>query len=353
MNRQARIFRQSNRAASVWLALATCLPFTAAGTRCQAAPAILWVTLVSHFDRPAAMTDRDLDALGHLANKFPNVPWTHLFNPVAFTEETPLRDPMRRFVVEQHDQRGAEIGVHTHMYRSLVEAAGVVFRTSPSVSARSVADGQDASGYAVPMSAYSRSEIAAILELAEQLFEKNGLGRPSTFCAGFYTTSLSLQQEIVKRRYTVSAAAFPQDTAIGAEYAKAWQLLCGWDGKVSHRTRPYRVSAHSILPGGSSPFLTSSSGVLVEIPQTCKIDWMVSAEDMQVIFREHLQIASEGQSTAVCLAIHEVSAARYAKKYEEVLKQIVDVAANHDDVEIRFVTCRELREQFLAGISDK
>ena len=307
----------------------------------------LWVTAVSHFDRPWNMTEEDLGALQRLSVQHPTVHWTHLYNPVAYTQETPLREAMERFVKRQQAD-GGEVGVHVHMYRSLVEAAGVPFRQHPSVSAREVEGSHDESGYCVPTTAYAEDEIAAILNYTVRVFSERSLGRPQTFCAGFYTTSVPLQRQVAKHQFTVSAAAFPQRTTIGKEYAPAWQILVGWEGRISHLTRPYWISATTILPEGGAPFLTNKKGRLLEVPQTCKIDWMVSADEMQRIFGEHYQIAKEGTPTAVCLAIHETSASEQEQKFHQVLTHIEERAKTGDGVAVRFVTCSELRGEWLS-----
>ena len=45
----------------------------------------VFVTLVSHFDRPWTMSSKDLIALKTLTKNHPKVRWTHLFNPVSYT----------------------------------------------------------------------------------------------------------------------------------------------------------------------------------------------------------------------------------------------------------------------------
>ena len=146
--------------------------------------------MVSHFDRPWTMAANDLDALRNLTKNHPEMRWTHLYNPVAYTTPTPLREQMEDYVKESRDEHGAEIGVHLHMYRTFVESAGVEYRIRPSVSAKQERGSSDPSGYSVPMSAYSGDEISKMLEFTRAKFRKQGLGVPKTFCAGFYTCLL-------------------------------------------------------------------------------------------------------------------------------------------------------------------
>ena len=116
---------------------------------------VVYVTMVSHFDRPWTMEVNDLTALGNLTKNHPQMRWTHLYNPVAYTTPTPLREEMEAYVKESRDKHRAEIGVHLHMYRTFVESAGVKYRIHPSVSAKQASGSSDPSGYSVPMSAYT------------------------------------------------------------------------------------------------------------------------------------------------------------------------------------------------------
>lgn len=328
----------------LWVAVA-CL--NVCSPQADADPAV-YVTMVSHFDRPWAMTDGDLVALEKLTRLHPKMRWTHLYNPVAYTQETPLREAMERFVKQTRDHHGAEIGTHLHMYRSLLAAAGVTFVADPSVTAQQVEGSRDDSGYAVPITRYSREEIGRLLEHTRKIYQERGLGQPKTFCAGFYATSLDLQNMIAAHGYTTSAAAFPTQTVYGAQYAPSWHALSGWNASVTYKSRPYRISQTSILPGHDAPFINAiDKQPLVEIPQTCKIDWMVSAEEMKLIFKEHLAIARQGTTTAICLAIHETSSEANFEKFHQVLRYIDEHIHSGSQPQVKYITTAELRARIL------
>jgi len=109
-----------------------------------------------------------------------------------------------------------------------------------------------------------------------------------------------------------------------------------------------RVSQQTILPTLRAPYISVADGQpLVEIPQTCKIDWMVSTDDIKAIFKHHLEIARAGKPTAVCLAIHEISAEEHFSKYDEVLNYIDKRARVGKKPRIQYVTASELRTALL------
>tara|TARA_Y100000588_G_scaffold245181_2_gene259493 strand:+ start:3304 stop:4371 length:1068 start_codon:yes stop_codon:yes gene_type:complete len=312
--------------------------------------AVLHVSVVSHFDRPWAMGIDDLEAFRTLTKNHPKMRWTHLYNPVAYTQLTPHYKKMESFVKECRDDHGAEIGVHLHMYESLLKKADVKFRSSPSMNAQSAEKSYDDTGYSVPMTIYSRKEIDKILNFTLNTFRERKLGRPRSFCAGFYAASTELQKAIAANGYHISAAAFPPGNEFGARYAPSWHELAGWDKTVTVRSRPYKISKKSILPTGKGPFIKAlDNKPLIEFPQTCKIDWMVSSEDMKTIFKEHLKFCSDGQMSAVCLAIHENNAAQYLKKYDDVLNFIDEqiLSNNKKGIHIRYSTLSFIRKSFL------
>ena len=59
---------------------------------------ILHVSVVSHFDQPWAMGIDDLNAFRTLTKNHPKMRWTHLYNPVAYTQLTPHYKKMESFV---------------------------------------------------------------------------------------------------------------------------------------------------------------------------------------------------------------------------------------------------------------
>lgn len=312
-------------------------------------PAPVYVTMFSHFDAPWNMSSADLTGLRLLSANHPGMRWTHLWNPAGYTQSTPLLAAIEAYLVESRDLHGAEIGVHTHMYSSLVLAAGVPFHSSPSVNGGPPGCCCDSGGYAVPTSSYSYDQISSILRFTVDKFLERGLCRPRSYCAGYYTTNLDLQRALVDLDFTTSAAAFPPGTTIGTQYGPCWDLLSGWDSSVTHMTEPYPVSASTILPGGPAPYLQGDLGPLYEIPQTSKIDWMLSASDMQGIFLDHYNLALSGTPTAVSFAMHEELAAGEWSKFDTVLDYVAQMQAA-GGAPVIYVTAAELREAFL-GLS--
>ena len=74
---------------------------------------------------------------------------------------------------------------------------------------------------------------------------------------------------------------------------------------------------------------------------------MVSAEDMKVIFKEHLAIARQGATTAICLAIHETSSEGNFDKFHQVLRYIDEHIHSGSQPQVKYITTAELRDRIL------
>ena len=151
---------------------------------------------------------------------------------------------------------------------------------------------------------------------------------------------------LVDLGFTVSASAFPND-APGAKYGSCWLAATQWGTAIDEMTRPYRVPVGSLLPSATGPFLENEFGPLMEIPQTCKIDFQVSEQDMKTVFDRHLAVAKSGTPTAVCLAFHGFNSNSSFNKYNRTLGYISAKRAAGDN--IVFVTASELRDVFLGA----
>ena len=314
-------------------------PVPAVGT------APLYVLCFSHFDRPWESSRLDLSRLRELTRRHPQVKWTHLFNPVAFTQPVAELNRLVAFVKDARDRQGAEIGLHLHMHRSFLDHCGISFRPTPTVHGANPESDVDPTGYAVPMTHYGPLELRGMLERSIALFLSNGLGRPQTFCAGYYAANNALQASLAASGFSVSAAAFPLGSVLGKNFPPAWHVLAGWNTSVDGMTLPYPVSTSSILPGGPPPYHQALDGPLLEIPQTGKIDWMMNRAEMITLFERHLDRARGGERTVVSFSLHENSAARDWDKFDAFFRAVEERSRNAG-VAVLYVTAQELRSQW-------
>ena len=81
------------------------------------------------------VSERNIKAMESFRDKFPHVPLLHFLNAAYFTKEGADNDTIKsliRRVIKKDD----ELGLHIHAWKSLVKAAGVEYRFSPTWSRR-------------------------------------------------------------------------------------------------------------------------------------------------------------------------------------------------------------------------
>jgi hypothetical protein len=233
------------------------------------------------------------------------------------------------------------------MYHSLVTASGAPFQDAPSWSGSPPDCGSDGGGYSVPITSYDKVDMLTVLSFGMDMLESRGFERPTTFCAGGWAASEELQSALASLDITVSAAAMPPGTDYGGTFGICWSMLCGWGyGTVTHTTPPYLVSEETIMPGGSPPYLVTAHGPLMEIPQVCKVAWMLSADEMKAVFLLNHALAEAGQPTAVSLAVHDFYGHDQFDKLHNVLA-FIDGYVDRGGVPVIYATAAEVRDAFL------
>jgi len=335
----------------LYVALLCAAMTTGAPADIRPEPAPLYVVMMSHFDLPWGINQSDIDGFRELSLRHPRMKWTHLYNPAAYTYDTPLLDEIEAYLVEARDVYGAEIGVHLHMYLNFLIEADVEFHDVRGFLSDNPPDCPGGPyGYSASMADYPRSEIQKMLQTSIDLYAVHGFERPTTFCAGFYGASTDLQATLVEEGFTVSAAAFPPGSEYGGWYGECWDIVSGWgDGTLTHWTPPYLVSTDTIMPDGAPPFLLTEDGPLIEIPQNCKNESKMSLGDMIEVYLGHYAIALAGRPTAVCMELHDISAGNYWVTYDSVLSYIEE-HSDGGDVPVVFATASEVREALLPAL---
>lgn len=147
----------------------------------------LYVVVSNDWDDPDNGDDK-LERQERLHARHPELLLTHFVGPYTFTD--PSVSPARRarlveWVTNLAQTEGDEIGLHVHPWCNFISTAGVTCRTSPSFA---YANG-DTSGYTVILASYTRTELEKIFGRASELFQQNGLPRPTSFRAGGWTAN--------------------------------------------------------------------------------------------------------------------------------------------------------------------
>lgn len=230
-------------------------------------------------------TDWDFADPGDGANQYqfrlhqdhPELRMTHFVGPYTFTDPalTPARRAdLVRWVLDQQNTYGDEIGLHIHPYCHFVTSAGVDCITDQST----VYPAGDTTGYTIKLGAYGRADFATLLEHAKEIFQQNNLPVPRTFRAGGWTATLD----------TIAALA---DTGFIADTsALNWKRIEEWKGDELYRwnmehwnpiddtSQPYYPNENDVL-SSESPTLP-----ILEVPDNGVMIDYVTLEEMNGLF---------------------------------------------------------------------
>ncbi len=226
--------------------------------------------------------DYYLNNMDVLRARHPELRYSHYFGPYSLTDPT-VSDGRRAQLVEwllaRRDANGDEIGVHLHPYCTFVDTTDVTCRTEPS----DVYAAGDPSGYTVIVSSYTVEEMTALLVATADLFEANGLGRPTSFRAGGWTADEGTLHAVQAAGYTVDVDAIVADRieeweGLGNGVFYEW-LMEHW-GDITITSQPY----HPQLLDASLPGTGDDAFDILEIPANAVIVDYVTASEMLETF---------------------------------------------------------------------
>lgn len=177
-----------------------------------------------------ALTDKNLDAMVQFGIEFPNVPLLHFLNPAYFTKPNVDTIEVARkihAVLRPCDEQG----LHLHGWKSLIENAGVTFRSVPTwadgYAASSSEDFTDDEGSGVPIVVYSKEEVRDIFKKSIQILTDHGFDRPRSFRAGGWMMDAKIQQVLCEQEFALDSSQVPPELIkerCGGYFGYQWML---------------------------------------------------------------------------------------------------------------------------------
>jgi hypothetical protein len=181
------------------------------------------------------------------------------------------------WVTNLRDTEGDEIGLHVHPYCNFIRTAGVTCRTAPSFAYAS----GDTTGYTVILASYTQAELEKIFARAAELFEQNGLGRPTSFRAGGWTASVGVLKALA------TAGHVADTSACNWARLEEWQNHAGADlyawnqehwASIDATSQPYYPSTTDLL-ADAAPHLS-----VLEVPDNgLLVDYVSGAEMIEML----------------------------------------------------------------------
>ncbi len=226
--------------------------------------------------------DDKLERQDRLHAHHPRMMMTHFVGPYTFTDPTVTATRAQQLVSwvrNWEQQAGDEIGLHVHPWCNFVTTAGVTCRTTPSFAKAS-----DPTGYTVILGSYTRTELEKLFIKAGQLFQANGLPKPTSFRAGGWTTTLDVMKALGTAGHVVDAS--------GANWSKLeeWEFVAGaqlyqWNrdnwSTIDEHSQPYYPNTNDLL-SDAPPHVD-----VLEVPDNGALVDYVSTDEMVTMLRSH------------------------------------------------------------------
>jgi len=242
----------------------------------------------------------NLAALTALRQTLGDVPLTHLLSPAYFTRAGADSATVKR-LIRSAMRPGDAVGLTLGGWKSLVETAGVIFRSSPTFWGETLRP-QDCAvdcGLDLPVNIYPEPELDRLFAVATTTLEKNGFGRPQGVLTEGWLASHAVLAAAARAgmRYDFSAVA-PELIAARAKQYPLYQWVKSLWSAVTPHTQPF--AAPAAVAG------------LTEIPQSlAALDYLAVAELGQ-IFDEYVeQVKKEPSHTLIFpLVIYQETASQ-------------------------------------------
>ncbi len=267
---------------------------------------------------------KNLDAMRSLRADYPDLPILHYLNAAYFTK--PDADPVKtreliQSVLLPIDQRG----LHIHAWKTLITGAGVAFRRSPGLATGdqplSDAECQYDCGHAVPISAYTSSEMAKVVRFSQSILAQQGFGKPIYFRSGAWMLSQDVAEALTANGIISDSSAVP-----GSFLQPAWgayplyqRVMALWPN-INSESQPFVIS--------------TQSGPLLEVPDNgCLADYMTAEQMLQVVHDNLVNAQSDGKIRTVVIGFHQETAMTYLPHIRGLLEGVAKLSAEGADIE--------------------
>ena len=261
------------------------------------------------------LSDENLAVFADFRAAHPEIPLTQFINAAYFdkADVDAAQVSMRiRQALQPHD----ELGLHIHPWKSMVEAAGVTFRSKPTIWGveRPERKNWPDPGHDVSVEAYTIDEFQKLVAHSKAVLGANGFVLSNSFRAGAWLAGPRVLEAIRREGFVIDSSA--TDTK--------------WHTKIAQFALPQMI--RDIWPdvtAETQPFYISTpAGDVLEIPDTGALADYVTAEQMA----GHISnaVAKLGDDHLyVHIGFHQETAATYIGRVIEALSIVKAKHADH------------------------
>jgi len=251
-----------------------------------------------------------------------DIPMTHFFNPYIYIYLSSNRATYLTNWVKNRTEDS--IGLHLHMYDSLVKASGVKVNNNPAWGSPM------GNGHDTPNSNYSYEDFKEIILWSINQFEKNGIERPTMYRAGGWF----IDEENIN---VLNDLDFQIESSGRTYYIHGRNLLEGpWN--LSTTTQPYQMNSRN-QNTSNNPNIN-----IWEYPNNGGDSWAYTSEQLVSNFKSNYDRGIQNVDTVVTFLSHPHWFDKEGPKIQEVLKYVYTYSYNNDKGPVIFLTLDKVHE---------
>ncbi|MBI4612404.1 MAG: hypothetical protein HY720_02230 [Planctomycetes bacterium] len=257
------------------------------------------------------LAPEDLQAIEDFRAALPDVPLTHFLNAAYFTKPGAVSEELAARI-RRALRDGDETGLHVHAWRSLVEAAGVGFRTGPTFwgDRQGLSEHEGDTGHEVELAAYEEPELRRIVRTSVAILSDQGFAISRSFRAGGWIGAPAVLAAVRAEGFWIDSSA---TDAI-------------WHDEVEGF--PIRERIREIWPGVTkecAPFrIETPYGGILEMPDTGALADYTTATEIEEHLRSGLArlAADPSRDIFVHAGFHVESASLYAERVLSAIRAV-------------------------------
>lgn len=207
---------------------------------------------------------------------------------------------------------GDELGLHVVPWKSLTQAAGVVFRSTPTYWGNAINESECAvdCGVEVPLMIYPPEDIAKLIATSVRFFTENAFERPKTFSAGGWLASPEILEAARDRGFVYDISAVPPGLVkerLGQFPIYNW-LKFRWNA-INEFSSPYAIK--------------TKTGTIVEIPlTTASADYLTPAQMFRTFQRMLERRRTKNEPILFHINLHQETAWEYLPRVAAILQKL-------------------------------
>lgn len=260
---------------------------------------------------------QNLNAMKAFRSDYPAIPLQHFLNAAYYTKSGAVARNVTQ-KIQSVLRPGDEHGLHVHAWRTLVTAAGVRFRTSPSFVEGTVDLNQcnPDCGNDVALVAYTEAELKKIFNFSVQTLVNQGFDRARSFRAGGWMANNRVLSALADSGFTLDSSATyaPYLEEAWSDYNLYSFVSQLWPDSMP-TSQPYVYQA-------------KSGATITELPNNGSLADYVTGADILKAFRSNAALLQTNPANDVYLSIgfHQETAADYLPALRSGIDQIVTYA---------------------------